>query len=120
MASIYKNTILGLGKRYFFRHFFFGFLMFILIMLSVIYTNEFKNTEFSIVVISIISTFLYPYSRFVYESVVNFIRGNNVIYVSFLYLLLGKFITISMCWTFSIFLAPIGLVYLYFHHSSKS
>lgn len=120
MRSIYRDTILGLNKKYFFRQFFFGFLMFILIMLSVIYTNEFKNTEFSIVVISIISTFLYPYSRFVYESVVNFIRGNNVIYVSFLYLLVGKFITISMCWIFSIFLAPIGLVYLYFHHSSRS
>ncbi len=64
-----------------------------------------------------ISTLLYPYSRFVYDSIIGFIMGENVFFVNAIKLLIIKFTTMTLCWVFSIFVAPIGLAYLYFHHS---
>lgn len=34
------------------------------------------------IILAVLSTFLYPYSRFVYESIANFIIGKNVFLVS--------------------------------------
>lgn len=66
---------------------------------------------------AIICALLYPYSRFVYESVVGFIMGDNVFFTSAVLMLLIKYLTMSLCWVFAIFIAPIGLAYLYFHHT---
>ena len=72
------------------------------------------------VMIFTINTLLYPYSRFVYESVVGFIMGNNVYWVNAIFMLFVKLVTMSVCWSAAIFIAPIGLAYLYFHHSNAS
>jgi len=77
---------------------------------------EFK---FGVMAISVICTLLYPYSRFVYESIVGFIMGNNAFFVKAYILIVVKLFTMAICWTLSIFIAPIGLAYLYFHHSER-
>lgn len=69
---------------------------------------------------TVINTLLYPYSRFVYESIVSFIMGENVFIVNAIFMLASKFVTMAMCWAFSIFVAPIGLAYLYYHHSKTA
>jgi hypothetical protein len=65
----------------------------------------------------VVNTLLYPYSRFVYESIMNFIMGQNVFFVNALLMLGVKLMTMLLCWAFAIFVAPIGLAYLYYHHS---
>lgn len=66
---------------------------------------------------TIASTLLYPYSRFVYESIIGFVMGENVFFVNAILMLITKFFTMTMCWVFAIFVAPIGFAYLYYHHS---
>ncbi len=65
----------------------------------------------------IINTLLYPYSRFVYESIVGFIMGENIFFVNAIFMIFLKFITMTICWVFALFVAPIGLAYLYYYHS---
>ncbi|SUH09227.1 membrane protein [Salmonella enterica subsp. enterica] len=60
---------------------------------------------------------LYPYARFVYEQVVSFIMGENVFFINAIVMLMAKVITMCLCWIFSIFIAPVGLAYLYYYHS---
>ena len=67
----------------------------------------------------VISQILYPYARFVYHSVMGFIFGNNMFLVNALVMLALKFFMMLMCWGFAIFIAPIGLLYLYYHHSKE-
>lgn len=67
-----------------------------------------------------VCTLLYPYSRFVYESVVGFVMGNNVFFVNAMAMLFSKLITMIICWVMAIFIAPVGLAYLYFHHSKAA
>ena len=69
--------------------------------------------------ILIVNTLLYPYSRFVYEGIVRFIMGDNVFYVNAFLMLFVKYITMGLCFSFAIVIAPIGLAYLYFYHSKQ-
>lgn len=78
------------------------------------------NSSFSLIIVLFINTVLYPYSRFVYESIVNFILGDNVFFfqgVWFLVYLFMKIWIMGLCWAAAIVVAPIGLIYLYFYHS---
>lgn len=65
----------------------------------------------------VVNTLLYPYSRFVYESIMDFIVGDNLFVINAVLMLITKFLTMLLCWSFAVFIAPVGLVYLYFHHS---
>lgn len=63
--------------------------------------------------------FLYPYARFVYHSITDFLMGNNVIIMPIIILYPFKFMMMLLCWVFSPFIAPLGLLYLYFYHSKN-
>lgn len=65
------------------------------------------------------NTLLYPYSRFVYEGVMGFILGENVFLVDGLLMLATKVATMLFCWAAAVLVAPIGLAYLYYHHSKR-
>ena len=72
-----------------------------------------------VALVFVANALIYPYSRFVYESIVDFIFGNNVFFVNALFLLATKIITMLICFGFAIFIAPIGLIYLYYYHSKN-
>lgn len=55
----------------------------------------------------------YPYARFVYEGITDYILGTNVFYVDAWLLLAWKLLTMFLRWAFAIFIAPVGLAYLY-------
>ncbi|HWV04073.1 hypothetical protein FUT88_14355 [Ralstonia sp. TCR112] len=114
MQSIFAKTFGGLSRPYYFRHFLFG-LLFPAFFFFVSHAG--KPIPFPVVLFFIANTFLYPYARFVYEGVMSFILGNNIFFVNAIVMLFAKFTTMLICWAFAVFIAPIGLVYLYFRHS---
>lgn len=125
MNAILQKTLGGLSKPYYFRHFVFGF-VFLALYITLFLTAETSNeTAFSIStfapmsILLVINTLLYPYSRFVYESIAGFIMGNNVFFGSAFVMMGVKFLTMLLCWIFAIFIAPVGLFYLYFHHTKQ-
>jgi|SRR3990167_10042483 len=118
MQDIIKKTFGGLSAQYYIRQLFFGAIFSSLIIYMLISGN--KPIEFTLIFLLAINTFLYPYSRFVYESIVEFIMGNNVFFVNAIFMLVVKIFTMLLCWGFSIFVAPIGLAYLYWHHSKTA
>jgi len=73
--------------------------------------------SFFMVIYMLLSTLLYPYARFAYESVVGYIMGDTIIIESFLAMLLTKIFTMLLCWLFAIFIAPIGLLCLYYYNT---
>lgn len=117
MNQILAKTLGGLRKEYLFRQYFFGFLIaaFIFWMSS----RSKAGISFAVVVTVLINTVLYPYSRFVYESIVDFIFGDNVFFVSAIVMLMVKVMTMVICFIAALLIAPIGLVYLYYHHSKQ-
>ena len=118
MHPVIERTFGGLSMPYFIRHLIFG----LAISAFVVFMSARNSSGISFVLlfISIISAALYPYSRFVYESIINFITGENVFLVNAFLMLFVKIMTMVMCWAFAIFIAPIGLAYLYFYHTKKA
>lgn len=118
MHPIIQKSFGGLTGPYYFRHFAFG-LIFPAILLSAAY-NKPEGVSILGCILVVLNTFIYPYSRFVYESVIEFIVGENVFFLNAFIVLAFKLITMLLCWFFAIFIAPIGLLYLYFYHSKNS
>ena len=112
-----QKTFGGLSIAYYTRHFIFRLLICGLLLLPTVSAGQGipKNTIFLIILCQPI----YPYSRFVYESVINYILGENTFFVNAILLLLTKLFTMLLCWFFAPFIAPVGLAYLYFYHSKQ-
>ncbi|WP_239480694.1 hypothetical protein [Parashewanella hymeniacidonis] len=119
MNQILLKTFGGLSKEYYFRQFFFGLLFPALFYFIATSSPEEMKTPYAIIALFTLNTLLYPYSRFVYEKVVGFILGENVFFVNAILMLMVKCFTMSICWTMAIFIAPVGLIYLYFYNSKQ-
>lgn len=112
MTAIFWKTFGGLAPAYYFRHFFFALMFPVLAYLG--NKDNLYPSGWQAYVFSVVSTLLYPYSRFVYEAVVGFVIGRNVFFVNGGVLIFWKFITMLACWVFAICVAPMALLYLYF------
>ncbi|MDD0967711.1 MULTISPECIES: hypothetical protein [Pseudomonas] len=119
MQSFLSKTFGGLTTSYYIRQLIFGSLFAILILSLAAHSSTGLMAKPGLIVMSIICTLLYPYSRFVYESVVGYVMGENVFFVNAILMLMVKGFTMAMCWSFAIFIAPVGLAYLYWHNSRQ-
>lgn len=117
MHPIIQKTFGGLTTQYYMRQFFFGalFAAFFFFMMS----KSTHGIAFGALFVVVINTLLYPYARFVYESIVGFIMGANVFFVNAIFMMVVKIFTMAICWGAAIFIAPIGLAYLYYHHTKN-
>lgn len=113
--GFFSKTLGGLSSGYYFRHLFFGILISSLfIFISINNPHGIKPAN---IIFFSINAILYPYARFVYEQIIGFVMGENVFFINAIVMLTAKVITMVLCWIFSIFIAPLGLAYLYFYHS---
>jgi len=117
MNKIVSKTLGGLSWQYYFRHFVFGLLVAGFFVWTL--TQSKNPIGIGAIAFGLINTILYPYSRFVYESIMDFIMGDNAFFLNALLVLVVKLFTMFLCWSFAIFIAPIGLAYLYYYHSKK-
>ena len=115
MHSVVLKTFGGLSPRYYFRQIFFGLMVAAFIFFMS--TKGGRSMPLGMVFFTVVSTLLYPYSRFAYESIIGFIMGENVFFVNAIFMLITKFMTMVICWVLALFIAPMGLAYLYYHHS---
>ena len=118
MKEVFNKTFGGLERAYYLRQLFFGSLF--LAMTCFVAIQGGGKMAYTMIPYAIVSTLLYPYSRFVYESIVGYIIGNNVFFVHAGVLLFAKYLTMAMCWAMAIFIAPVGLLYLYWRHSKSA
>lgn len=120
--SFLSKTFGGLSKAYYIRQCLFGLIFFIFfILMGYNHYNTTGNNSLLITSIfyGLISLLLYPYSRFVYESIVGYIMGENVFITNASFMLTVKLTTMALCYIFATFIAPIGLIWLYFYHSKQ-
>lgn len=122
MKSIFLKTFGGLSASYIIRQYFFGILIgaFFLGFLSMGESAETRKiVKAPLIAFTIVSVILYPYARYVFDSVVSFILGGNLFILPIPVMLMIKFANMILCFAFAIFMAPLGLLYLYFYHSKQ-
>ena len=115
MPPLLAKTFGGLSTACYFRHLVFS-LCFAAFFIFVAGRSP-HAMPIGMAILLFANTLLYPYARFAYEGVVNFLVGQNRFYVNAILMLFFKALTMLMCWAFAIFIAPVGLIYLYVHHS---
>ncbi|MDP8161638.1 hypothetical protein QJU89_01330 [Pasteurella skyensis] len=118
MNNFVSKTFGGLSRAYYIRQFLFG-LIFCVIFGGAAFSSGKTDQILATVIGCLVLNVLYPYSRFVYESVINYIVGENAFFTEIKLFLIIKLITMAVCWIFSFAIAPIGLIYLYFYHSKQ-
>ena len=120
--SFFAKTFGGLSKSYQMRNIFFG-LFFLLLSILMGYLIYIKSGIISGIltfsIYGIICLLLYPYSRFIYKSVISYMLENNTFFVNNSVFIYTKLITMGICFFLSIAIAPIGLIYLYFYQSKQ-
>lgn len=122
MHPIIQKTFGGLSGQYLFRQYLFsiGLAALFIYMANSGAQQHGHTVTAGTMLWFIINMLLYPYSRFVYERVVGFVMGNNVFFVNAVFMMIAKIFTMMVCWMCAIFIAPLGLAYLYFHHSKAT
>jgi len=120
MHSIIARSFGGLTRAYYIRNFLFSLIFPALFIFISNFGKESVPGGLLALILSFmaVSCLLYPYARFVYESVVNYIVGRNMFFVNAVLMLVVKFMTMFLCWYLAIFIAPLGLAYLYFRNRS--
>ncbi len=115
MPPILADTFGGLSRSYYFRQLMFGGGLSALLYFAM---TQDPTDPMPLVTLPILAfnALLYPYSRFVYEMIIDFVMGNNVFYLPLIIMLPVKLFTMMMCWAWAILIAPFGLAHLYFYH----
>lgn len=105
-----KKAFSGLNTQYYFRQLFFATGMALIFLLGG--WGKFALRDFLLIAVSVP---LYPYSRFVYESVVRFVMGENIFFTNVFIFFVLKIATMLLCFFLAVFIAPLGLIYLYLY-----
>lgn len=118
MKLLFAKSFGGLTPSYYVRQFLFGSIFMVLILWVAISSHSGVNP--GLVFFLVLNTALYPYARFVYESIVGYVVGRNVFYVNALFMLWVKAFTMGMCWSSAVLIAPFGLAYLFWRNSRSA
>jgi len=115
MHSVLRKTFGGLSQAYFLRELFFGLIMAAFVCGMASFSTTSLPLSMGLFVIA--NTVLYPYARFVAECVAGFLMGENRFFANASLAIGVKIMTMILCWAGAVVIAPLGLPYLYFHHS---
>lgn len=110
MKSIFLKTFGGLTASYLIRQYFFAILLgaFMLGFLSLGESEETRKiVNGPMIAFVVVNVILYPYARYVFDSIVSFVLGDNFFILPIPVMLMIKFFNIAMCFCFAIFMAPL-------------
>lgn len=105
MNNFIKSIFGQLNNTYLIRHYIYGAIMFSLLMMA--------SPALPIIIFMVTSLLLYPFAMFVYDSIVGTLMGNNTLITSAFVAVIWGVIKTGIIFTFSIFISPIGIGYLY-------
>ncbi|TOG32923.1 hypothetical protein CGJ03_23855 [Vibrio parahaemolyticus] len=102
----------GLDKSYLLRQYVIG--IFVCVVYAFIVRKYGQGLGLYTMLTFAINTLLYPYSRYLFESLVKFIFGNTHFDKGSSILIILKLLSIVFCWSAAVFIAPFGLLYIHF------
>ena len=103
----------GLQPSYLIRSYLVG-LIFFSLMIGMALNAETKNgSPVGLIVFASLSTLLFPFAKLVWDELRDLAFGNNVIFMNAMMLIMLKWLVNGFLWAFAIFVAPIGILYLW-------
>ncbi|XUD41821.1 hypothetical protein IGL21_002488 [Enterococcus sp. AZ037] len=111
MIHFFRTVFTSLRPSYLIRQYIFSGLL-----SALFYISSPSNASTSFYILLILSFLLYPFAMFVYDSLVSLLLGDNVWFVNGLWAVIWAVIKMFFIYIFSIFIAPIGILILYFQN----
>ncbi|HHF2906887.1 TPA: hypothetical protein ACPJZ5_004752 [Vibrio diabolicus] len=115
MKKAILNAFSGLDKSYLTKQYIIG------ILVCVVYVFIVRKYGQGLGLYTLLSfainTLLYPYSRYLFESLIKFLFGNTRFDKSSGVLMVLKLLSVVFCWSTALFIAPFGLLYIHFRGS---
>lgn len=106
-----KQMFRSLDRDWLVRHYLFAFAFYaFFVFTSISQTGKFETK----LLFFLLCALLYPFAMFVYESLVDFIVGDNVFFISGLLMLAWKIFRFIIIWFLAVPIGLIGFIYLYF------
>lgn len=118
MHPVIQKSFGGLTSQYYFRNLIYAFVI-AAFFCSIASLGD-TPLSFRLWFVLTVNTFLYPYSRYVYEKIIIFLTGDGVIVTKTFIGISVMLFTVLLCWSFAVFIAPVGLVYLYILNSKTA
>lgn len=109
-----KKLLGTLDPSYLIRHYLFG----ILVFGFMIYSRQ-HHLDLREIIYLTASLVLYPFSMFVYDNIVAFLLGDNILIQAVIVKVIWVTIRTLFIFLFSIFIAPIGILYLLYKAGTR-
>ncbi|ENQ3081034.1 hypothetical protein ACEOWG_004368 [Bacillus cereus] len=120
VLSFFKKMLLGVNTKYLVK----SYIISITITTFFIYMKSMEDssdtlsnttaTSFLAITYVLIACVLFPFATIVWDDLINTIMSGNFIILPLPFMLIWKFIKILTLYTFSPFIAPFGMMYVYF------
>jgi hypothetical protein len=117
MKQAILNAFGGLDKPYLFKQYIIGVV--VCITFGVIASKYGQGLGLYTLLTFAVNTVLYPYSRYLFESLIEMVFGNTRFDKSSGVLIAIKLLSIVFCWSAALFIAPLGLLFIHFRGGKK-
>lgn len=123
VQNVLRKTFGGLKREYLIRQYFFAIMFAVAITMFLTWAEQEATKDpdagmtWTFYFFLVVDTILYPYSRWVYETVLGFILGRNLFIAPLDTFFLVKLFTMAICFGLAIWIAPIGLMVIYIYHT---
>ena len=115
MKQAILNAFAGLDKQYLFKQYVISVV--VCITYGVIVSKYGQGVGFYTLLSFSVNTVLYPYSRYLFDSLIDIIFGKTRFDKSSGVLMAIKILSIFLCWSAALFIAPLGLLFIHFRGS---
>lgn len=103
----FKNIFRSLDRSWLLRHY-----VYVIAFLIVLYMTKYYDP--GMFAFFVVSGIFYPFAMFIYESIFNFLIGENAFMLPLQFTLILKFLRFWLVLGFAIPIGTIGLAYLYY------
>lgn len=109
-----RRIFSGVQPSYLIRSYLIG-LIFFALMFGMALSAETKNgMPIGLIAFATISTLLFPFAKLVWDELRDLAFGNNVFFMNAIFLFMLKWFVNGFLWACAIFVAPVGILYLWF------
>jgi len=109
-----RRIVGGVQPSYLVRAYLIGIVFFALTAGLTFKAGTRNGIPLGFVAFAALNTLLFPFAKLVWDELRNLVFGNNVIFVNALLLFAFKWIVNGLLWALAIFVAPVGILYLWF------
>jgi len=109
-----RRIFSGVQPTYLIRSYLIGLIFFALIVGMALSAETKSGTPVGLLAFGTLSTLLFPFAKLVWDELRDLAFGNNVIFMNAIFLFMLKWFVNGFLWAFAIFVAPVGILYLWF------